>query len=143
MVLRIPNFRSFRVYIRRDKTDGTTEAVFVYWDTPDSRKALINPYLYEHAAHNDLEGRIIISRDSDADSATSKYLWGYFAHELDSYEVPDALGNLSKDRGFEFQKFLGSCYDSMFNNPSEPFRAVLSLRSIEGIQPGAEEADQS
>jgi hypothetical protein len=143
MVLQIPNSRSFRVYIRRDKANGVPEAVFVYWETPDSRKALIDPYLYEHAANNDLEGRIMISRDSNAENATSKYLWGYFAHELDGVEVPEALGNLSKQQGLEFQKFLGSCYDSMFNSPNEPFRAVLRVKSIEQTQFGADEADQT
>jgi hypothetical protein len=139
MALQVPISRSFRAYIRRDKTNGVPEALFVYWDTPDRRKALIDPYIYEHAANSDVEGRIIISRDNDAENATSKYVWGYFAHELDNLEMPEVLGNLSKTRGPELQTFLRSCYDSMFHSPNEPFRAVLRFESIEQLQSGPDE----
>jgi hypothetical protein len=111
--------------------DGVPEAVFVYWDTPDRRRSLIAPYIYEHAAHNDLEGRIIISRDSEIERTSSKYLWGYSMDELNSLAVPEALGRLSLERNSEFPKFLGRCYDAMFNNPNVPFRSVLIVKENE------------
>lgn len=127
MNLRIDTSHFFRVYVRLNGANRVPEALFLYWDSADSRKALIDPYLYEHAAHNDLEGRIILSLECDAETAESKYYWAYPTDDLAGFELPEALGKLSAGRSAEFQRFLRSCYDTMFNNPNEPFRAVFRV----------------
>ena len=69
----------------------------------------------------------MVFRECDAETAESKYYLGYSTDDLVGFELPEALGKLSKDRSAEFKKFLRSCYDTMFNNPNEPFRAVLRV----------------
>jgi hypothetical protein len=107
---------SFRLYIRRDKSTGSTLAIFLYWDTRLKDKGLVDPWLYDHAAHSDIESRIWLARLVSADCSLF-----YYAYELlREQEIDDiarnAIQELNDHRRAELQHFFEHCWNLVYKN---------------------------
>jgi hypothetical protein len=81
----VPNFRVFRVYVSTQDPDKNAPVLVLYWDTPIRGKALIDPFIYEHASWGDMELRVAVFKVNGSEtnapaiagkeSATKKRIW--------------------------------------------------------------------
>ncbi|WP_263353379.1 hypothetical protein [Acidicapsa acidisoli] len=100
-------------------------------DTPDIRNALIDPDFYEHVQNDDLEGRVFISRDTEAVDTKRGYFMGYDVDQNQGWRVLEVLNIFSSEREPDFRKFIGDCYEATMNKPNRAFRSVLSREPID------------
>ncbi len=117
---------TFRLYVSGQKSNRDVPVLYVYWDTPDRGKALIDPFIYDHAARGDLEGCLLVAEETDAGQTKPlRYFWTTLDDDDTDYQIRAALVRIGKVRGAELQKFLGQCWNAMQNRPNTPFRAVF------------------
>jgi hypothetical protein len=119
----VANFRVFQVYLSRQELEKNKPILVLYWDTPDRRRVLIDPFLYEHAARGDVESRVAVLKVTDAaripfnfpgsESVTKRGVWKWGQHL-----------QISQNRGAGTSKtawgLLGGC-----RAPNSPFRATF------------------
>jgi hypothetical protein len=121
----VANFRVFRAYLSRQTLEKNMPILVLYWDTPDKRKSLIDPYLYEHAASRDLESRVGVFKLNDAEGHFVQFSWQQVSNKEEDLEVGTALADLDESRRPDLQKFLGECWEAVERMPYAPFRATF------------------
>jgi hypothetical protein len=119
---------SFRIYVRIDSLSGQPIGMFSYWDSTAEGKALIDPWLYDHAAHNDLESKILLAQFVDGQTAVTRYDWAIWRDVESDRQVQTAIQNLSNGLEQEFRKFIEHCWAWANNHPNEPCRFVFKCR---------------
>ncbi|WP_263353385.1 hypothetical protein [Acidicapsa acidisoli] len=116
---------SFRIYIRQEIATHVATTIFLYWDTRFKDRALIGPWFYEHAAYNDLEGRLWIGRILDSCNGQFRYDWAVLRSEEIDRVIKDKIQTLSNSRASELQDFLEHSWKMANDNPSRASRAVF------------------
>jgi hypothetical protein len=121
----VANFRVFQVYLSRQELEKNKPILVLYWDTPDRRRVLIDPFLYEHAARGDVESRVAVLKVTDAGTHSIQFSWQRVGNEEKDLEVGTAFADLAESRGPELQRLLGDCWEAVELAPNSPFRATF------------------
>ncbi len=117
---------TFRLYVSPPKSEGDGPTLTVYWDTPNKRKALLDPLIQEQAAQRGLEARLLIAAIIDKESDEPHYAWSAFGSEMNlELRVRAILVDISNSRRSDLRRFFGECWTAMAREPNEPFRAVF------------------
>jgi hypothetical protein len=83
----VANLRVYRVYLSRQGPEKNRPILVLYWDTTDRRRALIDPFLYEHAAWGDLESRVAVFKVTDAGTHSIHFSWQRVGNKEADLEV--------------------------------------------------------
>jgi hypothetical protein len=119
----IANRRVFRVYLSRTAPEMKGPILVFYWDTPDRSRALIEPFLYEHATAGDLESRVAVFKVQGTDADFNRFSWQRVGSGPEDLETGIAFAELNESRGQELQRFLEECWEAVERTPDSPFRA--------------------
>ena len=121
----VANFRVFRVFLTNQKRNQDGSILAFYWDTPDVRQALIDPYLYLHLVNGDKASRVGVYMVTEADGHFIGFSWQRIGNEEKDLEVGIALTGLDESRRQDLQKFLGECWESVERIPYSAFRLTF------------------
>jgi len=117
---------TFRLYVSPPNSEGAGSTLTVYWDTPDKRKALPDPFIREQGARRNLEVRLLIAEIIDKESDEPNYAWTIFGSEINlEFRVQAILDDIGTSRKSDLRRFFGECWAAMAREPNEPFRAVF------------------
>ena len=96
------------------------EILFVaYWHTDDPKRALIDPFLYEHAARGDLECRLWFAKMS------TFYTWDFVSRDEVGGKLRAFMLELSELRQSDFQRFFGVCMAAIAKRPKRAFQIAF------------------
>jgi hypothetical protein len=121
----VANFRVFRVFLTNQKRNQDGSIIAFYWDTPDVRQALIDPYFYLHSVNGDTQSRVALCKMTEADGHFIGFSWQRIGDEEKDLEVGNALTGLYESRRQDLQKFLGECWASVERAPHLAFGATF------------------
>ena len=121
----VANFRVFRVFLTNQKHNQDGSIIAFYWDTPDVRQALIDPYFYLHLVNGDTQSRVALYKVTEADGHFIGFSWQRIGDDEKDLEVGNALTGLDESRRQDLQKFLGECWGSVERTPHLAFGATF------------------
>ena len=121
----VANFRVFRVFLTNRKRSQDESIIAFYWDTPDVRQALIDPYFYLHLVNGDKASRVGVYKVTEADGHFIGFSWQRIGNEEKDLEVGNALTGLDESPRQDLQKFLGECWESVERMPYSAFRLTF------------------
>jgi hypothetical protein len=119
----VPNFRAFRVYLSTQPPGKNAPGFVLYWDTLIGGKALIDPFIYEHAQWGDLELRVAVFKVNGAETNGARYGWQRIGNVEEELEVWSAWVSLVESRAPEVEKILGECWETVEQRPNTSFQA--------------------
>src|ERR1035437_2763269 len=102
----VPNFRAFRVYVSTQDPGKNAPVLVLYWDTLIRGKALIDPFIYEHAQWGAMELRVAVFKVNGSETNGPQYSWQRIGDVEEDLEVWSAWVNLVESRAPEVEKFL-------------------------------------
>jgi hypothetical protein len=118
-------FRVFRVFLTNQKRNQDGSIITFYWDTPDVRQALIDPYLSLHSVNGDKASRVGVYKLTEADGRFIGFSWQRIGDDEKDLEVGSALIGLDESRRQDLQKFLEQCWESVERTPFLAFGATF------------------
>jgi hypothetical protein len=123
-----PQLPRFPGYVSTQDPGKNAPVVVLYWDTLIRGKALIDPFIYEHASWGDLELRVAVFKVNGSETIGAHYSWQRIGDEEEELEVWAAWVSLAESRAPEVEKFLGECWGTVEQRPNSPFRAAFDRR---------------
>jgi hypothetical protein len=82
-----PQLPRFPGYVSTQDPGKNAPVVVLYWDTLIRGKALIDPFIYEHASWGDLELRVAVFKVNGSETIGAHYSWQRIGDEEEELEV--------------------------------------------------------
>jgi len=113
------NRRKLTVYIANDKPFPNRELFVAYWHTDNPKKALIDPFFYEHVARGDLECKIWVAELS------AFYTWDFICGIEVNDRLREFMLEISDTRNVDLQRFFEKLMSAIEERPKEAFRMAF------------------
>ena|ERR1035438_4143680 len=94
----VPNLRAFRVYLSTQDPGKNAAGFVLYRDTPIRGKALIDPFIYEHASWGAMELRVAVFKVNGSETAGPHYGWQRIGNVEEDLEVWSAWVSLAETK---------------------------------------------